>query len=57
MTRTEHRPTIRRHPYFSTPWIYWVYCSCGLYRPGKFADDLAAWKAWCDHACVKGYDQ
>lgn len=48
-----HSPTINRLPYFSTPWVYWVTCSCGLYRPIKFADDLSAWKAWRDHARAK----
>ncbi len=48
---TEHHPTIHRHPYFSTPFIYWVTCSCGRYptRVNKFADDMGAWSAWWDH--------
>jgi hypothetical protein len=46
---TNHNPTISRFPYFSTPFVYWVYCSCGLYRPNKSANDLEAWKHWLDH--------
>ncbi len=46
----EHNPTIHRHPYFSTPYIYLMSCSCRRYKGGKFADDMGAWSAWWDHA-------
>jgi len=50
-----HQPTINRFPYFSTPFIYWVYCSCGEYaNRSKFIVDLDAWKAWLDHARSRG---
>ena len=44
-----HGLTINRQPYFSTPWIYWVTCTCRRYLSDKFASDWDAWKAGVDH--------